>query len=415
MIAIAGAKGGCGKTVTTLGITEAFARAGTTSLAIDCDRQIPDLHQYAGLDAASEPDNPRPLTDYEKIVKQNPRQENSYILPGPALPETSEYEEITAQLAQPSIQILLDCPSGAGPDVADAIAPAQAAVIVTTPQTESIHLAAKTASICRRLDVPVIGVLVNGCASVPQHVRDQFDVPIIEAIPEGSPLTDRSIKRSYDAIVTQLADVQRGKEPSPSRTTTTKQRLSTGIGPVDRTYGGGLPSGTTVALTSERKEPATAVLTRITAERQTLYVTPANKKEDVVDRLSSKLSKKNQPQIREIPEQDGLEAVTDTIEQVADNTNIVIDPVTPLEAEGRVEYLDFLNVLISRVQTSGSLAFLYCSTEASPPANRAVTERLVDMRFELQTTDEGYQILTVIPRNKHGKKEQFALELKSRY
>jgi len=83
MIAIAGAKGGCGKTVTTIGLAEAVGRRGTTSIAVDADCQLPNLHVVGGVDrtptlAALESD-----ADVESVVQRSPRTSNVGLLSAP--------------------------------------------------------------------------------------------------------------------------------------------------------------------------------------------------------------------------------------------------------------------------------------------------------------------------------------------
>src|SRR6056297_764198 len=49
MLAVAGGKGGAGKTTTTLGLAAALGRQRRGVLAVDADREMPDLHAMAGL------------------------------------------------------------------------------------------------------------------------------------------------------------------------------------------------------------------------------------------------------------------------------------------------------------------------------------------------------------------------------
>src|SRR6056297_786250 len=49
MLAVAGGKGGAGKTTTTLGLAAALGRQRRRVVAVDADREMPDLHAMAGV------------------------------------------------------------------------------------------------------------------------------------------------------------------------------------------------------------------------------------------------------------------------------------------------------------------------------------------------------------------------------
>ncbi|MFC6733023.1 MULTISPECIES: ParA family protein [unclassified Haladaptatus] len=50
MLAVAGGKGSCGKTTTTLGLARALARHGHDVVAVDTDTAMPNLHAVADVD-----------------------------------------------------------------------------------------------------------------------------------------------------------------------------------------------------------------------------------------------------------------------------------------------------------------------------------------------------------------------------
>src|SRR6056297_3035727 len=51
MLAIAGGKGGSGKTTTALGLAAILQDRGREPLIVDCDCDMPDLHHQAGIDS----------------------------------------------------------------------------------------------------------------------------------------------------------------------------------------------------------------------------------------------------------------------------------------------------------------------------------------------------------------------------
>lgn len=50
VIAVAGGKGGCGKTTAVLGLATALVALGHRPIAVDADVDLPDLHIRAGVD-----------------------------------------------------------------------------------------------------------------------------------------------------------------------------------------------------------------------------------------------------------------------------------------------------------------------------------------------------------------------------
>ncbi|MFC4549609.1 MULTISPECIES: MinD/ParA family ATP-binding protein [Halorussus] len=123
MLAVAGGKGGCGKTTTTLALAGALARQRRSVLAVDADPEMPDLHAMAGverdpgLDAVGAESGTDPLA-----VAQSAKTAGvaSGVAVLPAVREAGVGHRLAtyARLAGRADVVLLDCPAGAGPDAA---------------------------------------------------------------------------------------------------------------------------------------------------------------------------------------------------------------------------------------------------------------------------------------------------------
>jgi len=175
MLAIAGGKGGCGKTTTTLGIAAALARAGRRVVAIDADRDMPDLHVAAGVPgeptAAAVADGTPP----ESVLRPVPGRPRVGVVPAAPGVSRSAIRTAIARCRALDAVGLVDCPAGAGPGAVDPIRVADRVVVVTTGRPAGVRDAAKTARIAASLDTPVAAVVVAGTDSPPPAVGRHFD------------------------------------------------------------------------------------------------------------------------------------------------------------------------------------------------------------------------------------------------
>jgi len=159
MLAIAGGKGGCGKTTTALGLARGFAALGAHPLVVDADLDMPDLHHRAGVDrtpglaAASERYRPA------DVAQRAARFPGIEVLPaGDA--DGSTAGSVVDRLHRSPSPVLLDCPAGAGPDAAVPLRAADRSVIVSTPAEQSLRDAAKSAAMARQLQAPPAAVVL---------------------------------------------------------------------------------------------------------------------------------------------------------------------------------------------------------------------------------------------------------------
>ena len=162
LIAVTGGKGGCGKTTTTLGVAAASAHAGESTLAVDADVDMPNLHLLSGVDRhPTLADGPAP-----DVAQQPAAFEGVEIVPAPVG---------TASVSAPALvrstrayeRVVVDCPAGAGSAAVAPLRVADAAVLVTTLEPACLEDALRTTAMARALDTPVAGVGVSRAGSVP--------------------------------------------------------------------------------------------------------------------------------------------------------------------------------------------------------------------------------------------------------
>ena len=152
MLAIAGGKGGCGKTTTACGLSLALAARGRCPVVVDGDVDMPDLHERIG--AAPDP-------GLDELAEGEPLEDvlqRDHDLPGVGIVATGEREALGSavdRLSRLDPPVLVDCPAGAGRDVARSVRAADRTVVVSTDTRASLEDAAKTAAMSRTLGTPV--------------------------------------------------------------------------------------------------------------------------------------------------------------------------------------------------------------------------------------------------------------------
>lgn len=174
--AVCGGKGGCGKTTTALSLAGALVETRRSPFVIDCDRDMPNLHVYAGTQ-----DEPgvTALADgasIDTVAHHASQPDGVRIIPG--VPGNDVAGALSCLDAATSREpIVLDTPAGASEDVATPLRFADAAILVTTPSGPCVRAAMKTAAMARALEAPIAGVVVSRAVDVPPDLPGAVGVP----------------------------------------------------------------------------------------------------------------------------------------------------------------------------------------------------------------------------------------------
>lgn len=213
MIAIAGGKGGCGKTTTTLGLALACAARDQPVVAIDCDVAMPDLHTLAEV--------PRTPTISDMVESKGPL---GHPVPGesaariaPAgLAESVDTLPAALEAIDTSATVLLDTPCGAGPDATAPLAIADGVIVVSLATRESLEDALKTATMARTLNTSVLGAVIVGRPLPPADTAEVLGVEEVYGLPSvsGDPLESPRIRRRYGHVASDLLLHRTGRRGS---------------------------------------------------------------------------------------------------------------------------------------------------------------------------------------------------------
>ncbi|MHC3381966.1 MinD/ParA family ATP-binding protein [Haloarcula sp. H-GB5] len=204
MLAIAGGKGGCGKTTIALGVGQALGTPTRRSLVVDTDRDMPNLHRRAGVDPAPGIADITVSAEPTTVAQRAMAVENVDVLPCQDVTEAAVDTAIDT-LPRRNRPVILDCPAGAGPDAARPLRAADRTVLVSAPTRQSLTDAAKTAAMARVLDAPpALAVLVGSDGSV--NPSPLLSCPETVHVPSVSkPLESDRAAAKYVAIANVLA------------------------------------------------------------------------------------------------------------------------------------------------------------------------------------------------------------------
>lgn len=200
MLAIAGGKGGSGKTTTTFGLAQALAERGRSPVVVDADAGMPDLHLVAdvprepGLDAVA-------AGDQEGAVHWSERDPRVRVVPA----GTGTKVATGLQRLQVDGPVLVDCPAGASPAVTDPLRVADETLVVTTPRTASLEDATKSAEMARALSADPLGAVVTR-SSRRLSLAGLLGCRCLAAIPpvEAEVLDRTAVRRGYGRVASAL-------------------------------------------------------------------------------------------------------------------------------------------------------------------------------------------------------------------
>lgn len=169
VIVITSGKGGVGKTTTTANIGTGLAKAGKNVVMIDTDIGLRNLDVVMGLEN-------RIVYNLVDVIEGNCRIKqamikdkrfpNLFLLPSAQTRDKTsvtpeQMKNLVEELRSEFDYIILDCPAGIEQGFKNAIAGADRAIIVTTPEVSAIRDADRIIGLLQANDLKKIDLIVN--------------------------------------------------------------------------------------------------------------------------------------------------------------------------------------------------------------------------------------------------------------
>ncbi len=201
VIVITSGKGGVGKTTSTANIGTGLAKLGKSVVMIDTDIGLRNLDVVMGLEN-------RIVYNLVDVVEGNCRMKqalikdkrysNLYLLPSAQTRDKTavnpeQMKKLIEELRPEFDYILLDCPAGIEQGFKNAIAAADRALIVTTPEVSAIRDADRIIGLLEANDIHQINLIVNrlrmdmvkrGDMMSIEDVIDILAIDLIGAVPD---------------------------------------------------------------------------------------------------------------------------------------------------------------------------------------------------------------------------------------
>ena len=201
VIVITSGKGGVGKTTTTANLGAGLSKLDQKVVVIDTDLGLRNLDVVMGLEnliVYNLVDVIEGTCRLKQALIRDKRYENLYLLPSAQTKDKTaispgQMKKFTAELRDEFDYILLDCPAGIEQGFMNAIAGADRAIIVTTPEVSAIRDADRIIGLLESNKLKKMDLIINriridmvkrGDMMTVDDVTEILSVPLIGALPD---------------------------------------------------------------------------------------------------------------------------------------------------------------------------------------------------------------------------------------
>lgn len=168
-IVVTSGKGGVGKSTTTANIGTALALVGKKVVLIDTDIGLRNLDVLMGLEnriVYDIIDVIESRCDLKQALIKDKRLDNLYLLPAAQTKDKSaivanQLRRVIAELKEDYDYVIIDCPAGIEQGFQNAVAGADQAIIVTTPENTSIRDADRVIGLLEKENVGTPKLVIN--------------------------------------------------------------------------------------------------------------------------------------------------------------------------------------------------------------------------------------------------------------
>lgn len=201
VIVITSGKGGVGKTTTTANIGAGLSSFDKKVVVIDTDLGLRNLDVVMGMEnliVYNLVDVIEGNCRLKQALIRDSRYENLYLLPSAQTKDKTaispgQMKKLTSELKEEFDYILLDCPAGIEQGFQNAIAGADRAIVVTTPEVSAIRDADRIIGLLEKNNIKNNDLLINrirmdmvkrGDMMSVDDVTEILSIPLIGAIPD---------------------------------------------------------------------------------------------------------------------------------------------------------------------------------------------------------------------------------------
>ncbi len=167
-IVVTSGKGGTGKSTVTAACGTALALRGKSVLLIDCDWGLRCLDLMLGITSETVYDLGDIIygnCDIHNAIYEVPGINGLYVIPAPNsvdyLNKADEISNLCKSLANDFDYIIIDCPAGVDKGFRAAVAPANLALVVVTPDAVSVRDAEKVGELLKRNGIKNQRLIIN--------------------------------------------------------------------------------------------------------------------------------------------------------------------------------------------------------------------------------------------------------------
>ncbi|WP_225333391.1 P-loop NTPase [Halomicrobium urmianum] len=208
VVTVAGAKGGVGKTTTSINLGVALADRGLDVVVLELDLAMANVVDFLSLPGADDAPTVHDVLAGEAAVTDALALAPGGVTVAPSSTDldalddvdVSRVPEVVEELADLFDAVLIDTAAGVNSATTTAIDLADYAVLVSTPRVASLRDADKTQTLADRSDGDVAGLVLTmtgtGTAPPSGDLADFLDVDLLASVPD-----DPSVPGSQDAGV----------------------------------------------------------------------------------------------------------------------------------------------------------------------------------------------------------------------
>jgi len=229
VLTIAGAKGGVGKTTTSINLAASLSAAGHTAVVLELDLAMANLVDFLDVDIDDGATLHEVLADevaVEEAVYDT--SEGLGLVPsgtqlgGYADADLDNLQTVVEQLRRQFDLLLIDTPAGLSDETIRPMGLADGVVLVSTPRVASVRNVRNTMELAERVGVDICGLVLTksgtGASPGAQRIADFLDLKLLGRVPEddavphsqdhGQPVVQHAPHSgaaiAYDKIATKL-------------------------------------------------------------------------------------------------------------------------------------------------------------------------------------------------------------------